>query len=80
MKHATLAILCSFALLGLLPGCEEDNPASQSCDPAAAAPCPTGQACVATRSNVAECRPTCDPAATPTTCAAGAICVPVAAA
>ena len=79
MKHATLAILCSFALLGLLPGCEEDNPASQSCDPAAAAPCPTGQACVATRSNVAECRPTCDPAATPT-CAAGAICVPVAAA
>ncbi|MBI5500225.1 MAG: hypothetical protein HY907_08285 [Deltaproteobacteria bacterium] len=77
MHHPRIAALCSLALLALAPACEDESSGATRCDPAAADPCGTGRTCVAVRGDLAECRPTCDPDATPTTCSEGSACVPV---
>jgi len=77
MKHLTavsLLILTSSSIG--LAGCGDDSSSGTRCDPTATDPCASGQVCVAVRRDVNECRPSCDPAATPTTCATDTICVP----
>ncbi len=78
MKQLHLALRTLAVLSALVAtGCSDETSSGPACDPAAANPCAAGQVCVGVRRDANECRPSCDPAVTPTTCGEGTICVPV---
>jgi hypothetical protein len=75
MKHLAISFPC-LLVLAAASGCGEESSSPTTCEPAAADACAAGQECLGTRSGLFECRPTCDPATTPSSCPENNICAP----